>query len=150
MTKPTKWHVRPAKNQISLGIRPVWSESSLSAWRKLWSLATHWAHSEDSDQTGAQSDLSLRWVHSHFVGFVMRRFILLRIYQTRFYWVCSWAALVNATLLTPPSRSFSGTVYSAPWSQRIRNLNCTMMKYGEMFRVTTRHLTPTAVKINNF
>ena len=33
-------------------IRPVWSESSLSAWRNLWSLATHWAHSEDSDQTG--------------------------------------------------------------------------------------------------
>ena len=23
MTKPTKWHVRPAKIQISLGIRPV-------------------------------------------------------------------------------------------------------------------------------
>ena len=52
MSKPTKWHVRPAKTQISLGIRPVWSESSLSAWRKLGSLATHWAHSEDSDQTG--------------------------------------------------------------------------------------------------
>ena len=52
MTKPTKWHVRPAKTQVSLGIRPVWSESSLSAWRKLGSLATHWAHSEDSDQTG--------------------------------------------------------------------------------------------------
>ena len=34
MTKPTKWHVRPAKTQISLGILPVWSESSLSAWRK--------------------------------------------------------------------------------------------------------------------
>ena len=31
--------VRPAKTQISLGIRPVWSESSLSAWRKLGSLA---------------------------------------------------------------------------------------------------------------
>ena len=31
---------------------PIWSESSLSAWRKLGSLATHWAHSEDSDQTG--------------------------------------------------------------------------------------------------
>ena len=28
----------PAKTQISLGIRPVWSESSLSAWRKLVSL----------------------------------------------------------------------------------------------------------------
>ena len=39
-TKPTKW------------LRPVWSESSLSAWRKLGSLATHLAHSEDSDQTG--------------------------------------------------------------------------------------------------
>ena len=52
MTKPTKWHVRQAKTQISLGIRPVWSESLLSAWRKLRSLATHWAHSEDSDQTG--------------------------------------------------------------------------------------------------
>ena len=50
-TKPTKWHVRPSKTQISLGIRQVWSESSLSAWRKLRSLATHWVHSEDSDQT---------------------------------------------------------------------------------------------------
>ena len=27
MTKPTTWHVRQAKTQISLGIRPVWSES---------------------------------------------------------------------------------------------------------------------------
>ena len=31
MTKPTKWHVRPAKTQISLGIRPVWSASVLCA-----------------------------------------------------------------------------------------------------------------------
>ena len=31
MTKPTKRSVRPAKTQISLGIRPVWSESSLCA-----------------------------------------------------------------------------------------------------------------------
>ena len=38
--------------QISLGIRRVWSESSLSARRNLRSLATHWVHSEDSDQTG--------------------------------------------------------------------------------------------------
>ena len=44
--------VRPAKTQISLGVRPVWSESSL---------CTHWvakdqrflhADNEDSDQTG--------------------------------------------------------------------------------------------------
>ena len=31
VTKQTKWHVRPTKTQISLGIRPVWSESSLCA-----------------------------------------------------------------------------------------------------------------------
>ena len=58
--KTNKMSVRPAKTQISLGIRPVWSESSLSAWRKLGSLATHWAHSEDSDQTGRMP--SLIWV----------------------------------------------------------------------------------------
>ena len=32
------------KTLICLGIRLVWSESSLSAWRKLGSLATYWAH----------------------------------------------------------------------------------------------------------
>ena len=46
-----KHDVRPAKTQISLGIRPAWSESSLSARRKLGTLATLWAPSEDSDQT---------------------------------------------------------------------------------------------------
>ena len=64
--------MRPAKTQISLGIHPVWSESSLSAWRNLGSLATHWAHSELwSDWADAQADESLRWAHTHFVGFDM-------------------------------------------------------------------------------
>ena len=89
MTKRTKWYMHPANTQISLGIRPVWSESSLSAWRKLGSfasisnskfihfsgytitynymrcntisnilVATHWTHSEDSDQTGRMPDWS--------------------------------------------------------------------------------------------
>ena len=44
--------VCPAKTQIGQGNRPGWSESSLSAWRNLGSLATHYVHSEDSDQTG--------------------------------------------------------------------------------------------------
>ena len=74
LTKPTKWPVRPAKTQINLGIRPVWSESSLSAWRKLGSLATYWAHSEDSDQTGRMPRLI--WVFAGrtclFVGFALR------------------------------------------------------------------------------
>ena len=51
-TKPTKWHVRPAKTQINLGIRPFWSESSLSTWGKLRSLAIITVQSEASAQTG--------------------------------------------------------------------------------------------------
>ena len=78
MTKPTKWHVHPGKTQISLGIHPVWSESSLSAWRKLGSLATHWVHSSYplsaqqrrwSDWADTQADLSLRWAHMPFYWF---------------------------------------------------------------------------------
>ena len=61
--------VHPAKTQISVGICPVWSESSLSAWRKLGSLATHWAHSED---WSAWADAPTHhWAHTHFVGFLM-------------------------------------------------------------------------------
>ena len=50
--KTNKMSVRPAKTQISLGIRPVWSESSLCAqWVDKDSSFLH-ADSEDSDQTG--------------------------------------------------------------------------------------------------
>ena len=49
VTKPTKWLVRPAKTQ-----RSAWASAqsyqslirSLSAWRKLGSLATHWAQAK--------------------------------------------------------------------------------------------------------
>ena len=42
-------------------------QSSLSAWRNLASLATHWVHSEDwSDWVDAQVNLSLCWVHKSF------------------------------------------------------------------------------------
>ena len=62
--------VHPAKTQISLGIRSVWSESSLCAqWVAKGPSFLH-ADSEDSDQTGR--------MHSHFVGFVMSRFNLER------------------------------------------------------------------------
>ena len=67
--KTNKMSVRPAETQISLGIRPVWSESSLSAWVLSYPLSAHrrlW-----SDWADAQADLSLRWAHNHFVGFVM-------------------------------------------------------------------------------
>ena len=69
--KTNKVTMRPAKTQISLGIRPVWSESSPSAWRKLGSLPTHWAHSEDSGQTGRMPRLI--WV---FAGHTLTLLVL--------------------------------------------------------------------------
>ena len=52
MTKSTKWPVHPAKTQISLGIHPVWSESSLCAqWVAQDPNFLH-ADSNDSDQPG--------------------------------------------------------------------------------------------------
>ena len=69
-----KWHVRPAKTQISLGIRPVWSESSLCAQWVAKDPSFQHADSEDSDQPGRMPRLI--WVFAgrtyHFVGFVMR------------------------------------------------------------------------------
>ena len=71
----------PAKTQISLCIRPVWSgrpgwsESSLCAQRVAKDPSFLYADSEDSNQTGRMPRLI--WVFtgrtSHFVGFVMRR-----------------------------------------------------------------------------
>ena len=50
--KTSKMTMLPAKTQISLGIRPVWSESSLCArWVAKDPSFLH-ADSEDSDQTG--------------------------------------------------------------------------------------------------
>ena len=78
-------------------LRSAWasaqSDQSLHCphWRKLGSLATHWAHSEDwSDWVDAQADLSLRWVHSHFVGFVMKRLKFIYIYNCWCKSVCHY------------------------------------------------------------
>ena len=74
MTKPTKW-LRPAKTQISLGIHPVWSESSLcTQWVAKGPRFLHADSKDCSDWADAQADLSLCWTHTHFVGFVMLRF----------------------------------------------------------------------------
>ena len=67
--------MRPATTQISLGIRLVWSESSLCAqWVAKGPMFLQ-ADSEDSDQTGRMPRLI--WVFAgrtcHFIGFVMRR-----------------------------------------------------------------------------
>ena len=77
MTKPTKRmcaHCRPEKTPISLGIRPVWSESSLCAQSVAKDPSFLHADSEDSGQTGRMPRLI--WVFAgricQFVGFVMR------------------------------------------------------------------------------
>ena len=92
MTKPTKWPVRPMRTQISLpGIGPVWSASSLSARKNLGSLATHWAHNEDSDQTG--------W---------MPRLIGVFAECTSFCWFCCAAALIILIWATSCENMSSG------------------------------------------
>ena len=76
---PVPLPVCPAKTQISLGIHPVWSESSLSAhWAVKVSRFLH-ADSEDSDQKGRMP--SLIWVFTgligHSVGFIMLQLFLI-------------------------------------------------------------------------
>ena len=87
--KTNKMRVRPAKTQISLGSRPVWSESSLSAWRILGPLATHWAHSKDSDQIGRMPRLI--WV---FAG----RTLILLVLSSRGSFVLKWKKVSFSSL----------------------------------------------------
>ena len=69
MTKPTKW-LCTEQRQISLGICPVWSESSLCAqWVAKDPNFLHTDSEEWSDWADAQADLSLRWVHMPFCWF---------------------------------------------------------------------------------
>ena len=113
--KLTKWPMRVAKTQISLGIRLVRSESSLSAWIKLGCWATHWAHSEDSGQAGRIPRLI--WVSDgrtcHFVCFVELRLI----YSSNghflsFKWSC-FALTLTTTVFRSTTLSFW---HVFPWS----------------------------------
>ena len=95
-TKPIKWHVRPAKTRISLGICPGWSESSLGAqWVAKDPSFLH-ADSEDSDQTGRI------WVFAgrtyHFVGFAVRRLIS----EAK---ICQQVEIVQGRFILPDSNS---------------------------------------------
>ena len=103
--------MRPAKTQISLGIRPVWSEFSLSAWRKLVSLATLWVHSEDSEQTGRMPRLireyslgapSLCWFYH-----VAAHIFIVFLYCERFlqlFKLCVYETAASKELSWVPSR----------------------------------------------
>ena len=76
--KTNKMAVCQGKTQISLGIRPVWSVYAVcmkKAWVLSYPLSTE--RRLRSDWVDAQADPSLRWAHTHFVGFVMSRLRLL-------------------------------------------------------------------------
>ena len=94
--KTNKMSVRPAKPRISLGIRPVWSESCLCAQLVSKDPIFLHADSEDPDQTGRMSRLI--WV------FAGRIAILLVLsccgsYNCNILWLCD-----NGVSLTiPPS-----------------------------------------------
>ena len=61
---PTRLLRRLAKTQISVRIRAVWSESSMSTWRRFGSLTSHYMSCEDSDQTAEMRRLlRLRCAH---------------------------------------------------------------------------------------
>ena len=97
--KTSRMTVRPAKTQISLGISPVWSVSSLSAWRKPGILATHWAHSKDSDQTGRMTRLI--WVFAgrtliFWFCHVTAHFVAIK--STSDLLLCGWKCLVYTNL----------------------------------------------------
>ena len=138
MTKATKWLVCPAKTQISLGIRPVWSDSSLCAqWVAKDPSFLH-AVSEDSDQTRRMPRLI--WIFAgrtcHFVGFVQRRLILslrhfsymclvntlLLLYIATYYSIATYYNIATYYIC-----NFSLNLHWQNWPSMI--LNCNVFKY---------------------
>ena len=82
--------VRPAKTQISLGIRPVWSESSLCAQCVAKDPMLLYANSEDSDQTGRiAGHTAILLVLSYTLGPKYPRYMYTRTCKqyTHVYWV---------------------------------------------------------------
>ena len=98
--KTNKVSVRPAKTQISLGIRPVWSEASLCAQSVAKDPNFLHADSEDSDQTGRMPRLI--WVFASDQTGRMPRLI----------WVFAGRTLILLILSCRGSDLF----YTMPWT----------------------------------
>ena len=91
---------------------PVWSESSMSAG----SLATHWAHSEDSDQTGRMRRLI--WVFAGRTG----RFDSLLVLWLNYVWYDHlWCELekANTKVATEKDLWKSSKEMCAQWMKRM-------------------------------
>ena len=74
--------MRPAKTQISLSIRPLWSESSLSAWRKRGSLANQCAQVKTPIRLGECSSWSESSLGAHVILLVCHAAALFRCGRT--------------------------------------------------------------------
>ena len=102
MTKATKWSVRPVKSQISLGIRPVWSASSLSVASAQSDQSLRcphenaldpWLSLERTAKTKTdENDLCLRWAHRSFCWFchAAAQLILILSIDTALGYVWPW------------------------------------------------------------
>ena len=89
MTKPSKWDVSPAKTGQP-GHPPSLIRVLAVRMKKAWVLSCPLcAQRRRSDWADAQAELSLRWVHTHFVGFVMRRLNLRCLNFQDFYGICT-------------------------------------------------------------
>ena len=130
--KTNKTSVRPAKTQISLSIRPVWSESSLCAqWVAKDPRFLH-ADSEDSDQTGRMPRLI--WV------LAAHTLTLLVLLCRGSYQVWSCSALVVYTVL-PYKPKVNGLISLAPdqWlaSKFLIRCQCLILHYSSLSDGTT-------------
>ena len=138
MTKPTMWLCSP-----------VWSGSSLSAWRKLGSLATHWAHSEDSDQTGRIPRLICVFAGRtcHFVGFVTRRLIYIYYYFNQhnllehlYCSFCMFCCISKSLHLYEPAHDKTNEMTCAPserqgWSESLLGALCHFVGFVMRFLI---------------
>ena len=89
--KTNKVSVRPAKTQITLGIHPVWSESPLSTWKNLGSLATIERKAKALIRLGGCPGWSESSLGAH-----------------SFCWFCHVVAHIN----------FEGRLMQKPWQKR--------------------------------
>ena len=124
MTKPRKWPLRPAKTQISLGICPVWSESSLCSNVKIHTriclsyftptIAGPIRHSL-KDALPLQGirlktfERQNKWSANWSFGNITAPKVWKQ--QTRFDWACSWEIMADTTSLTTPSPGLSAALF---------------------------------------
>ena len=110
MTKTNKMACAPSEDSDQLGHPPslirVFTVRMKKPWVLSYPLSAQWRLW--SDWVDAQADLSFRWAHSHFVGFVMRRLTCIILFseyfmRTRFTYVIT----VTCTFPIPGSSQHS-------------------------------------------